>query len=63
MVNMHWTILSEGKLKSNGHRSLRCQCICGTIRDVDIYFFKYNCSKSCGCWQCDILSAINYRAS
>lgn len=45
----NWTVIGKGLGSTSHNKRLKCQCICGIIRDV---FFNILCngrSKSCGC--------------
>jgi len=44
-----WTILEDISSTRRGHTRYRCQCECGTIRDVYASHLKRRNSKSCGC--------------
>ena len=47
----YWTILALSDFVSKkGERYYKCQCNCGTIRDVRAYHLKNGKSKSCGCF-------------
>jgi len=44
-----WTVLRAGEKVGKS----RCQCECGTVRDVDNHTLRSGASKSCGCWSLD----------
>jgi hypothetical protein len=47
----YWTILSLSNFESKkGERYYKCQCECGTIKDVRAHHIKNGNSKSCGCF-------------
>lgn len=40
-----WTVIG----KSDKSQHVKCQCVCGTIKDVAIYSLTHGTSTSCGC--------------
>lgn len=52
-----WTILE--RISKNGRVYYRCQCDCGTIKDVRADHLKAGKSKSCGCLQKEIVAQVN----
>ena len=44
-----WKVISDKIIISNGVKFLKCQCQCGTIRDVRLKNLKSGISKNCGC--------------
>lgn len=56
-----WTVLGWAEPNKTGMSKFRCQCQCGTMRDVlgrDLRR-KEKPSKSCGCLQRDVISAYH----
>ena len=49
-----WTVLE--KLSKNGRIYYRCQCECGTIKEVRSDHLKAGKSRSCGCLQKEVVS-------
>ena len=52
LVGQHfnsWTVLNKIQQKLRGHTFLKCRCVCGTIKSVDIHHLIKGRSKSCGC--------------
>ena len=46
----YWTIIDTSEQRSKkGDRYYKCQCDCGTIKDVRAYTLKNGETKSCGC--------------
>ena len=43
------TILGEGQRNKYGHKTYRCICSCGIIKDIYIGEIKRGKTKSCGC--------------
>jgi hypothetical protein len=55
----YWTILSLSEFESKkGERYYKCQCNCGTIKDVRAHHIKNGNSKSCGCFVKEIMSKL-----
>lgn len=55
----YWTILALSDFVSKkGERYYKCQCNCGTIRDVRAYHLKNGKSKSCGCFVRETMSNL-----
>ena len=55
----YWTILSLSDFVSKkGERYYKCQCKCGTIRDVKAYHLNSGASKSCGCFVKETMSRL-----
>lgn len=55
----YWTILSLSEFESkNGERYYKCQCNCGTIKDVRAHHIKNGNSKSCGCFVKETMSKL-----
>lgn len=55
----YWTILSLSDFKSKkGDRYFKCQCNCGTIRDVRACNLHSGTSKSCGCFVKEKMSKL-----
>ena len=52
-----WTVLE--RISKNGRVYYRCQCDCGTIKDVRADHLKAGKSKSCGCLQKEIVAQVN----
>lgn len=44
---------------ANGRRRVQCQCDCGTVTVVEPRMLRKGRSKSCGCLQRDIMSAVS----
>lgn len=66
MANLHliigdkfnrWTIIDECALRKRGQIMWRCQCDCGTIKEVAGSTIKNGRSKSCGCLQKESVSS------
>ncbi|MCR2050651.1 hypothetical protein NSB25_25800 [Acetatifactor muris] len=46
----NWKIIGHSDKKGrNNSTYVKCQCICGKIKDVDLHNLKRGQSKSCGC--------------
>lgn len=46
----HWEIIGDSDKKGyNNSTYVKCKCVCGKIKDVDIHNLKRGLSKSCGC--------------
>jgi len=45
-----WIVI-EIAYKINGYLYLKCECTCGSIRNVIIYSLLNGRSRSCGCWK------------
>jgi hypothetical protein len=55
----YWTTLSLSDFVSKkGERYYKCQCDCGTIRDVKAYHLNSGGSKSCGCFVKETMSKL-----
>lgn len=55
----YWTILSLSGFKNKkGERYYKCQCECGTIKDVRACHLKNGNSKSCGCFVKETMSKL-----
>lgn len=55
----YWTILSLSDFESkNGERYYKCQCECGTIKDIRAHHLKSGGSKSCGCFRKEAISQL-----
>lgn len=44
-----WTVAGESFMRDPGHRSIPCQCACGTTQDVLVFALRNGKSESCGC--------------
>lgn len=47
----HWTSISQSSLDDAKLNKVKCQCSCGTIRQVKVHNLLSGKSKSCGCIQ------------
>ncbi len=55
----YWTIISLSEfISKNGERYYKCECNCGTIRDVKAYHLKNGNTKSCGCFVKERISKL-----
>jgi hypothetical protein len=55
----YWIIISLSDFKNkNGEKYYKCQCDCGTIRNVRAYSLKKGVSKSCGCLLKETMSKL-----
>jgi len=50
-----WTAIFKSSLKGQSV-SYRCQCQCGVIKDIDANSLRRGRSRSCGCWNLDIMT-------
>jgi hypothetical protein len=47
----YWTVISKSNFTNKkGETYYKCQCDCGTVRDVKSYHLRNGGSKSCGCF-------------
>lgn len=53
-----FTILSFAH--KNNKRCAVCECICGTIKSIDLGNLIYNRSKSCGCFKNEQVAKLNF---
>lgn len=56
-----WTVISESFLKQIGKQRksyVKCQCLCGTIKDVSCYHLLTKASISCGCYRLEKVSTL-----
>lgn len=53
-----WTITGQ-PIPGGKHRTIPCQCDCGTVRNVVISSLIAGKSKSCGCWRADGARALH----
>lgn len=45
-----WTVIKEvERIKSR--RQIKCQCSCGSIKSIELYYLTKGESKSCGCYK------------
>jgi len=44
----NWTVIGNEKM-FNGKKYIFCRCVCGTEKDVRVYYLKTERSKGCGC--------------
>ena len=55
-----WKVLSRAPNNSRGETMWLCECKCGTQKNVQGYSLRKGLSKSCGCLQKSIVSAMNF---
>jgi hypothetical protein len=48
-----WLVLRPAKTDKNGHLLWRCQCECGTIKEINGQSLRRGATKSCGCYRDD----------
>lgn len=53
-----WLILKRLDNDKRGGHVFKCRCLCGVIRPVDKTRLLYNLSRSCGCYQKEIVGAL-----
>jgi hypothetical protein len=55
----YWTVLNLSNFESKkGERYYKCQCDCGTTKDVRAHHLKNGNSKSCGCFVKETMSKL-----
>lgn len=42
-----WTVIDPTPVKKNRARYVKCQCVCGTVRDVQVMSLKHGTSSRC----------------
>jgi len=52
----HVTVIGDAPTNpTNGHRFVRCECVCGKVWDVDLQSIRRKTTKSCGCQKAEML--------
>jgi len=54
-----WLVLSQLQVKHGEHLAFACRCSCGKEQRVDGRSLVLNLSKSCGCWQKEVVRSLS----